>query len=452
LLLRPGSFAGFSIGKEVLVAPTTHSFDHVKTFLNRCFPEVTLFFWTSFVFFFVLKLHSHWWFEDDTINYSFARGFRSPLDFFMSREALGAPSMGIQPIPLMNVLYWIDMKLWGVNPAGAYFHSFLAYLATTLAIFFLCRQFTSKGRALVISLLWSISTTVVVLIEFLSTRHYLYGIFFSCISLALVLKARAATATKDRTAYFYLAFILMLCSFFCKQIFVLFLATLYATMFFKSSFKNGRIPFVLSLGAYAAWTVVVHGIKNQYQPILVSEISQLTAFLKYSLEAPFGPGAPAFVSTALLVGTMTYLLFSQRDFRFSSIVFTHVATYSAITVAAFLRIVPVSGALAAAGHEPGTWYRAFALWSTFLLIGPLIVLAKRANCMLFGVIACSCFLIACIQLKSTSEYWFGLKERYRIAGQAALSNPATEIRSSLPAWWFWPGLEQLYGVKLKIIR
>lgn len=413
-------------------------------------PMLALFVWVFLVFFGILKLQTHWWFEDDPINFAFARGFENPLSFFISRDALGAPSMGIQPIPMMNLFYWFDAHWLGLNPLYGYVHTFVVYLAATFTLFLLARKFITTPRALFVSVMWSISLPVVVLLEFLSTRHYLYGLFFSLLAILFSLQSDETAHKSRKNFLLLLALLSMLLAFFCKQIFVLFLCSYFVLRLATLKNRFELIFFSVSLLFYGLWVYIVHGTQAGYQPIFVRSFAESLFFLKHAFSSPFGPEFLSLIWTLALIAYALRLFILSSEFRASSWILR--VGFIVLFGSAFAGIVPVSGALARAGHDPGTWYRATCLWTTVLLVGGLLAISKHATPIRFWAFSSCLFAFSYIQLSKTSAYWSAMKNQYQIEGQAALANPNVTRTSSLPAWWFWEGLENLYGVKLSVIK
>ena len=126
-----------------------------------------------------VDLLSGWWFEDDTINFSYVENHQSVIDYFIDGSKLSAPMMGTQPLPIQYASYWFDQHILPHGVQYSYLHSALLYSVTSILLFLLLSKFMNYFSAFMVCLTWMLLPSTLTILEFLSTRHYMYGMFFS---------------------------------------------------------------------------------------------------------------------------------------------------------------------------------------------------------------------------------------------------------------------------------
>ena len=83
--------------------------------------------------------------------------------------------------------FWLDgfISPW-LSPKRTYWHSVLLYWLTSAVFFLVARRLFGIGIvAFLVTVAWIMSSSVVVIVEFLSARHYLYGMLFALLSYEL---------------------------------------------------------------------------------------------------------------------------------------------------------------------------------------------------------------------------------------------------------------------------
>ncbi len=91
--------------------------------------------------------------------------------------------------------FWIDVRLAGYSPQFAYLHQTCSFLLTLLFLYLiLIRVFQDEVAAVFVSVMWVLLPSTSVVVQFLSTRHYLEGMMFSALALCLLQRGVRAGA------------------------------------------------------------------------------------------------------------------------------------------------------------------------------------------------------------------------------------------------------------------
>ena len=125
-----------------------------------------------------------WWFEDDPVLYAAIGKVASPWLFFYDMAANRLATTGPNELaPVLLSSMWLDLWLAPRSTAWAYAHSGLVYLATAVAFYFaMLRLLREKWLALATTIAWMLLPSTSVLVEFLSTRHYMIGMFWALLA------------------------------------------------------------------------------------------------------------------------------------------------------------------------------------------------------------------------------------------------------------------------------
>ena len=125
-----------------------------------------------------------WWFEDDPVLYAAIGKTASPWLFFYDMAANRLATTGPNELaPVLLSSMWLDLWLAPRSTAWAYAHSGLVYLATAVAFFFaMLRLLRGNWLALATTIAWMLLPSTSVLVEFLSTRHYMIGMFWALLA------------------------------------------------------------------------------------------------------------------------------------------------------------------------------------------------------------------------------------------------------------------------------
>ena len=154
-----------------------------------------------------------WWMFDDTQHLKLVA--LTELKVFTKPAAeVGYIPANFTPWLFLN--YWIDLKLFGLDPRGAHIHQLLSLGFTVAAAFYLLKRIMMPVIAsgtLVVFFLTPVAHTV---IHILCTRHYLEGLGYACLGLAFYLKYR----NSNRYAHLILAVIFSFIAFLNKEVYL----------------------------------------------------------------------------------------------------------------------------------------------------------------------------------------------------------------------------------------
>jgi hypothetical protein len=220
-----------------------------------------------------------WRFDDPqmlefAINHSMVDSFYKPDTW----KELGAPFF----TPLLTLSYWVDYRIFGMNPWGFYVHQIAALaLALTLSYKVLEKDihatFAGKIAAALGLLLFLSGTPVFVVTEQIMTRHYIEGLCLAILSFLLYKKHTPTTLILSALCY--------LLAILAKEIYI----PLPIIIFYSHWSKNRAIGkslkiiswHISALALYAGWrTYMLQGVGGYSEKLLPS-----TAYLLNFLEA-----------------------------------------------------------------------------------------------------------------------------------------------------------------------
>jgi hypothetical protein len=385
----------------------------------------------------VLRLQTHWWFEDDPYQIAQAMPFK-PWDFFVSRDALSKGIIGLQFTPLQNVTYWIDAHLWPRSPGGAYFHTTLAlWLAMWLWMTVLARWLGARGAFAVVVLALLLPSTIVI-VEFVSLRNYLNGLWLSaagvlCAQRALVFRgARYWLAAVGAAGFALLGSL-------SKEIFVTTPFALILVLFLSRRRWGGAAAISAAGMVYLAYHSWLMGSLSA--PFSVIPTLSLAEYPRFVARYPFiFAGSPAgwalFAAGAGAIG----LGVLKKWVRPMDLAL--VAVLASITLAT---LHPAAGELDRTYLTRGTWYRAAFLMGLVVLAGAAWLIRAFPRPWRLGLGACALVTLA-LGAALTVHTWDDLHAQYDREGRFYLANPDKLLYSEVPAWWFLVGVDRLYRV------
>ncbi len=135
-----------------------------------------------------------------TLRYS---QIHNPVSIFIDRGILRHLVTGRALVPMQVLSFWTDVRLAGYSPQFAYLHQTCSFLLTLLFLYLiLIRVFQDDIPAAVfVGVLWVLLPSTSVVVQFLSTRHYLEGMLFSALALCLLQRGvRPASVDAGRNA------------------------------------------------------------------------------------------------------------------------------------------------------------------------------------------------------------------------------------------------------------
>jgi hypothetical protein len=127
-----------------------------------------------------LRSTSHWWFEDDPAQYAYVSRISNPLRFFVDPALVRNFGTRASLVPMQLLSSWLDVRLFGLSPAMAYWHGVAALAVTALLMYAMLLRWTGDRRVSAsASLLWLLLPSTIAVHSFLSARHYLEGLGWS---------------------------------------------------------------------------------------------------------------------------------------------------------------------------------------------------------------------------------------------------------------------------------
>ncbi len=380
------------------------------------------------VAFALVRVHQHWWFEDDPVLYGFGARARNAWAFFYDATLFRTEISSNEIVPLLFASFWVDGWLAPLSAKVAYLHQALAVLAAAFGLFAVSARILKKiAPAALLTVIWLVLPSTLVVLEFLSTRDYVEGLAAALVAVACAQQI----AAKDRPAplAFGIMILMSLAAVLAKEFFpttlllALFLILGAARRFWAAS-------AIVAVGAfYAVYRLKFVGHDLSYgMPLLAP-----AEYLRFLGRVPY-----------MITGNAFGYVLAVAVVLFCGILgLAEGAFWLAIIVASLATIYPISYAVNSAWQDHGTWYR-----SVFVLNTALLLLFFR----IFGAIRRPVALAltgatlaaACVGGLATISTWSDMKARYSAEGRFFLSHPGQILYSDLPAPWFLPGLAKLY--------
>ncbi len=383
-----------------------------------------------------LRTFSHWWFEDDPSLFAFVKTIGNPLRFFFDRVVIA--QFGRAFVPMQALSMWCDDALAYRSVRFAQLHQLLVLEATLLLLFKVLLNFRlQQGAAFLLATLWLFLPPVVVVNEFLSARHYLEGFAWSLGALLMAQKIKRADGNPTlRRAVVLIAS--LLAAAFTKEVFAI---TVPLAIFFYLPGRRFRAIAWAALALppfYVLCRLCAVGGEMFYGAPFLGPVEyvRFLARLPYILAGNVG----GYGVVAVLASGVVYLAWTRR------ISLRAVAGLAVCFVSALAVIYPVSFPLSRDWILHGTWYRAPFLLASGMLLTIGYATARlprnRSRPVIIGALA----LIVVPGGWVTERKWQIAMRRYRYEGKYYLAHPDRLLYSELPAFWFLPGLDEMYAV------
>jgi len=384
-----------------------------------------------------LRTPGDWWFEDDPYLYAAIRDVASPWLFFYDVAANRLATGPNELAPMLLSSMWLDSWLAPRSTVWAYAHSGLVYLATALAFYFaMLRLFRERLLAFATTIAWMLLPSTTVLVEFLSTRHYLIGMFWALMAAMSVDDALKAQPGRRAFPLFRVAAFTWL-SIISKEFFPPAVLTLTFLWFaWRRDWRGALIPVVLG-AAYAIYRIAMtEPAVAYYGNVLMSpqQVLKLIAHLPYMTYGGWA-GYLALALTALLL---------WRKARADGGVLPVIAIGGATILVSLLVIYPVGQPVSNAWRSFGTWYRTPCVINTLLLVAFAYAVATLRQAR--ARIAIMMLLLIAVSYGShrTANQWDRMKAQQEAEAEFMLSNPDKTLVSQLQAVWFLRGAAALY--------
>jgi hypothetical protein len=388
-----------------------------------------------------LGLSSRWWYADDPSLFAYCSTIHNPASIFTDRAVVGHFTSGATLVPMQLLSYWVDVRLAGFSPQFAYAHQVCSFSLTLLLFYLILARALPGARlaALAASLVWALLPATAVVVQYLSTRHYLEGLLFGGLSLYLAERMRQTR----RGFHWPLRIAVVSCASVArlfKEIYAPVVPILLlASAWRRRDWKLAALTAATALGyAYYRWWVL--GWNLQYGNIPFLTPWQYLKFLSkvpYTLTANYGGYCLFGAVTAMCL----YVALRRKGDLGTILCLLLVA---AVSLAA---IVPVSYPLYGTIRTPATSYRFVFLLHTLIVALGACLAARIGRRWLHGAIVLVALAALLPGLAKTRDLWSGIMASAEREGKFYLANPDKTLLSEEEAWWFIPGINWMYGVR-----
>ena len=417
-------------------------------------PLALIIFFLSLIFnHLYLNLGNRWWFEDDSVVIAHAATAKSIFEPFYNSKLAKDYGAGNAMAPMQLVSLWIDIKLDKLNPDIYYFHNNIASSVLTSALFIVLALFVSNYLvAFVMSLIWMLLPSTLVLIQFTAARHYIEGGMFFLIGVILTLLTDITEINKKEKRSNDLINFLLISLFLWfgalnKEIWAV---TAFGFLFLWGVFRREKIWIVTGLVyslLYFIYRYVLVGTSLVYQ----AKKASFTQYLEFvgSLPYVFGSNRVGYLLLlfAVLIFLYAYFYKSQDSHENSkSNLLYNILLISLILVPNILALYPISRSVLETFHSPSTWYRVVIVINLYLIFIFSTVFVLRVPKLLKGLFLISLIVTVSYGAVKTKKWW---SDRYRsleAEGKFFIENPDKILYSEDPAYWFLSGLVVFYNL------
>ncbi len=384
-----------------------------------------------------LETPGDWWFEDDPYVYSAILDVASPWLFFYDVAANRLATGPNELAPVLLSSMWLDLWLAPRSTVLAYSHNALVYLATAVAFYFaMLRLLRERWLALSTAVIWMLLPSTSVLVEFLSTRHYMIGLFWALLAVMSVDDALKARPGPRGLLLARVALFIWL-SIISKEFFPPAVLTLTFLWFaWRRDWRGAAIPVALG-AAYAIYRALMT------EPSLVyygTSLMSLEQTLKLLLRLPYMTYAGWAGYAALAFTCVRLRRKAKDDARILPVVLIGAATL-AVSLAV---IYPVGHSLNASWRSLGTWYRTPCVINTLLLAGFAYAVGTLRQESARMALMALLLIVTYHGSQRTAQHWDGMKAEQAAEADFILSNPGKTLVSQTKAVWFLPGVKKLY--------
>lgn len=200
-----------------------------------------------------------WWMADDTQILKHAVSHHFWEYFFVPSvwQELSANNL----TPWIDVLYDLDLSLFGLNPTGFYLHHLAIFGLLTVTTYYFLRLWLNRSWAFAAGILFTLSPCYANNVYFLMTRHYVEGLLWSLWAIIFYIKA----LKNQRPFLACLGALFYLIATLCKEIYVplVLLLPVWPEAYFDKN-RSGWIqvfrkrliyflPFAVIAGAYTLY-------------------------------------------------------------------------------------------------------------------------------------------------------------------------------------------------------
>ena len=335
--------------------------------------------------------------------------------------------------------YWIDVRLAGFSPQFAYAHQVCSFLLTLLILYLvLLPTLRNDGiAALALCVIWLLLPATAVVLQLLATRHYMEGLLFSL--LVVYLLQRLPGDEGGRRWIAHLAVVLCTsAALLFKEIFVPVVPAVVLLLAWRSRQRGLALSTIAAVGGYTIYRFWMIGAAFDYGVPWMNARQYLSFLLKlpYTLSSNYG----GYLVSAIIAVLCFYFVRRNSENRRAIVYFLAAI---ALSLAA---VLPVSYPLFGSIRTPGTWYRIVFLVHTVVIGfgGYLAVRCASRRTQLALALAAMAILIPGVE--KTRRLWTEMTASAEREGKFYLANPDKVLLSEQAAWWFIPGVHDMYGV------
>jgi hypothetical protein len=384
-----------------------------------------------------LKLPSRWWFEDDGCLYSYAAQISNPITIFMDPQVVSRFTTGQALVPMQIMSYWIDVRLSGFSPKFSYAHQIFIYLITLFLLYFALAYELPQNRiaAFVLCILWSFLPATAVVLQFLSTRHYLEGFFFIVLMFFLLQRVWNYRGCFQWIAWIAI-FLSAIAALFYKEIYVPVVPGMMLWFAWRHKEKKLGAASILLLLAYAGYRFWIIGPAFSYgMPVLsLRQYIRLLFKLPYTISANYG----GYCILAFVAGFFIYCRRKEKQIaKFMPPLF--VTLFLSLAV-----IYPVCYPLYGSIRTPGTWYRIVFLLHSIALLATGILMGSHMPKKIQAAAALMSLILILPGTYKTKMLWVNMTANAEREGKFYLNNPDKLILSEQAASWFLGCVDSMY--------
>lgn len=380
-----------------------------------------------------LQTWTDFWFDDDATLFAFVSGVKNPLSFFLSQKVIAEAGFSFTPMQMLS--YWLDLKMSGTNPVGAYLHSTGAFILTAVMLFLVLRFSQTTRFSLLVTLAWMSLPSTIVVEEFIGARHYMEGLLLTLCSLFFCYKYLETGQGGRRLGFIALALVCLFLAMLAKEVYVT-TGFLCVFLLLSSHKRYGAGAVVVVLGLiYACYRIWAVGLASKY-PVPATDTG---VYLRFIGQLPyiFSGNHLGYLLAGGTVAGGAWLALKRRFPYRPGAVFILIAVVSCLT------IFPGSFYLSQEWQSRGTWYRLPFILNLVLLIGGCLLVHRgnrRFAALMAAILAVSLLHGATL----TRSHWNTLKDRYTVTGRFYIANRDKLVYSEVPAYWYLGGLKALY--------
>jgi hypothetical protein len=383
------------------------------------------------------QLSSRWWFEDDPFLFSYADKIHNPTKIFTDPAILRNFTTGKALVPMQLLSYWIDVRLAGFSPHFAYAHQVFSFLLTLLLLYLALLEALPEDRlaALLISILWVLLPATAVALQFLSTRHYLEGMLFCALSMYLLQRFRSAGELSGMAGL--LVVLSAVVALLCKEIYAPVLSFLLMLNAWRYRDRKLAISTLTMVALYLAYRFWMLGLALDYGlPFLnTQQYLKFLTKLPYTLSTNYG----GYCLWTTLAALCVYFAWRKREG------YQIVLCFLAAMALSLASVIPVTYPLYGMIRRPDPWYRILFLPNTILILFGGYLAVRCTTRRTQALLATLALAILIPGQAKTRRLWMELTESAEREGKFYLDNPDKVLLSEQEAWWFIPGLQQMYA-------